>query len=129
MLIVKRSFKEIERDLTMLKEHNFHNQQIREWKRPKKLRKKKPNKKPSLGLTSIFFFKWTTKSYGLTKRSTRPRKQIRRKKTRYNYFSFVDFRYYMLASDIFFKFLIEWRYFNSYRKTPLTERPSVNFLI
>ena len=56
MLIVKRSFKEIERDLTMLKDYNFHNQQIREWKRPKKLRKKKLNKKPSLGLTSIFFF-------------------------------------------------------------------------
>ena len=30
MLIVKHSFKEIERDLTMLKDHNFHNQQIRE---------------------------------------------------------------------------------------------------
>lgn len=35
MLIVKRRFKEIERDLTMLKDHNFYNQQITEWKRPK----------------------------------------------------------------------------------------------
>lgn len=27
------------------------------------------------------------------------------KKTRYNYFSFVDFRYYTLASDILFQIL------------------------
>ena len=131
MLIVKRSFKEIERDLTMLKDHNFHNQQIREWKRPKKLRKKKLNKKPSLGLTSIFFFKMNDEVIRVNKTLNEAKETNTQKKkhgiTILVLLTFVITNYWHRISC--FKFLIEWRYLNSYRKTPLTERPSVNFLI
>ena len=65
-------------------------------KETKKLRKKKLNKKPSLGQVIR-----VNKTLNEAKETN-----TQKTKTRYNWFSFVDFRYYkLLASDILFQVL------------------------